>query len=315
MGEEALDDGVRRFACRACGLCCNRGPEMELNEATDLADVFVTRVLFKVHSLPLNAHSRRAGHRSERLRSRLPPAEALMEERRQISQLAVRETIDKAKGRSLHLTISALTVDREKGRCPALLGTMCSIYAARPYACRTVPLHYSRPASVLAGYLDSFVHTPGYACDVSANAPIILEGRAVVAPSVEAARAEAMALAQSERGWKTALAARMDDPAAAARAGLPTFDAVVRHTDAGYATVAPMLVAWRVAKDLGVLTNARFKAVCQSQIALIKAELDRGPTPEAASDLLGLLSEYERETTAALTLATSPGRTPPLARS
>ena len=45
----------RHFACTACGKCCTRGPEMELSEATRLADVFITRLMFKLHRLPLDA--------------------------------------------------------------------------------------------------------------------------------------------------------------------------------------------------------------------------------------------------------------------
>ena len=42
---------ARRFACTSCGRCCDRGPEMELGEATRLADTFITALLFRVHSL------------------------------------------------------------------------------------------------------------------------------------------------------------------------------------------------------------------------------------------------------------------------
>ncbi|HWE45712.1 MAG TPA: YkgJ family cysteine cluster protein [Caulobacteraceae bacterium] len=295
MTDDGSIDSVRRFACTACGACCNRGPEMELGEATSLASAFVTQLLFKVHSLPLYGRSRRTAQWSALQRSRLPPAEALDEEREHLRNFAARERIDKSKGRSLHLTITALTIDREQGRCPALADRQCSIYPSRPYSCRTVPMHYSRPASVLGGYLESFVGTPEYKCDVSPGAPVVFDGRSIADASVAEARSEALAMVRSEMRWKTAVAALMDDGRDALAAGLPTFDEVLRQSDAGYATVAPMLAAWRIGRDIGVLSPAAFRSVCRDQAALIKAELDRGPGLDAAANLVGLLFDYEQE--------------------
>jgi Fe-S-cluster containining protein len=286
---------MRRFACTACGACCNRGPEVELGEATALADVFVTQLLFKVHSLPLYPRSRRAAQWAELQRSRLPAEQALEEERDLLRRIAVRERIDKAKGRSLHLAISALTLDREAGKCPALVERRCSIYASRPQACRTVPLHYSRPASVLGGYLDRFVATPGFECNVSPDAPVVLNGCAIVDASALQARDDALSSVDAERPWKAAIAAVMDDARSAAAADLPTFDDVLRQSDAGYATLAPMLAAWRIGRDLGVLSRDMFADACRRQAALIRAELDRGPDLEAAGRLMGLLADCERE--------------------
>jgi Fe-S-cluster containining protein len=307
MAEDGSIENVWRFACTGCGMCCNRGPEMELTEATSLADAFITQIFFKMHSLPLYPQSRRAAQWSLRQRSSLPPAEALEEERNQLNNFAVCEKIDKSKGRSLHLTISALTIDREKGTCPALVDNLCSIYQSRPYSCRTVPMHYSRPASVLGGYLESFASSPQYRCDVSAGAPVVFDGRQITDASAEAARTEALALVRSEMRWKTAVAALMDDRRMALAAGLPTFDEVLRHSDAGNATLAPMLAAWRVARDIGVMSPETFRSVCQNQMALIKAELDRGPALDVASRLFGLLSDYEREVTGALIGAATAG--------
>jgi Fe-S-cluster containining protein len=289
---------------------------MELTEATSLAGAFVTQLIFKMHSLPLFARSRRGTQWAERQGSSLAPAAALEEERERLQRFAVRERIDKAKGRSVHLTVSALTLDREKGRCPALADNRCSIYDARPYACRTVPMHYTKPESVLGGYLERFVNSPGYACDVSAKAPVVFDGRSITDAGTQAARADALALVQSEMPWKMAIAALMDDKRTATTADLPTVDEVLRHSDAGYATLAPMLAAWRVAQDMGVLSPDAFKGVCRKQIALIRAELDRGPDLDAASRLAGLLSDYERAVSGALGMRAAglpfvPVRTPP----
>ena len=47
-----MDLTVSRFACTQCGKCCNRSPEVELSEATSLADTFVFRLMFRLHWLP-----------------------------------------------------------------------------------------------------------------------------------------------------------------------------------------------------------------------------------------------------------------------
>jgi hypothetical protein len=152
---------------------------------------------------------------------------------------------------------------------------------------------------------------------VWATAPVVFDGRSITDAATQAARADALALVQSEMPWKLAIAALMDDKRTATAADLPTFDEVLRHSDAGYATLAPMLAAWRVARDIGVLSSDAFKGACRKQIALIRAELDRGPDLDAASRLVGLLSDYEREVSGALGLPAFPGkplvpgRTPP----
>jgi hypothetical protein len=161
-------------------------------------------------------------------------------------------------------------------------------------------MHYSRPVSVLGGYLERFVSTPDYACDVSAAAPVVLDGRAITDVSTQGARTEALDLARADMGWKTAIAALMDDKRAALAADLPTFDEVLRQSDAGYATLAPMLAAWRVARDVGAMSRDAFRGACQSQITLIKAELARGPALDMASELFALQAGYEREAAATL---------------
>ena len=139
------DTEIRRFACTACGNCCNRGPEMELSEATALAGTFVTSILFKAHSVPIDARSDAARTWWRTQASRIPIGPALEERRRHLSQFASRKRTDKAGGRHVFLTMSAIVEDDGSGRCPALAAdNLCSIYESRPLTCRTVPLHYSR---------------------------------------------------------------------------------------------------------------------------------------------------------------------------
>ena len=68
---------IRHFSCAACGKCCTRAPEMELGEATALADKFITRLIFKLHTLPLDTKRGRAMAWWKRSGSALPVKEAL----------------------------------------------------------------------------------------------------------------------------------------------------------------------------------------------------------------------------------------------
>lgn len=271
----SANEGARRFACTSCGKCCNSGPEMELSEATALADKFITSLCLSVWRLPLGKD------------------DALEEHRRQIGHFSVRDTIDRARAQSLHLTISARTIDRERGRCPALVDKSCGVYEARPLSCRAVPLHYSQPESQLALALDAFVRLPGHLCDASAEAPIVFDGERVTDPSMRQAREDALALAKANRAWKKEILSLMDDPEAARAAGLPTYDAVVRRSESGARATVSMLVAWRIARNAGILSPQAFDAVCAKQIALIKTELACAADLQLATHLVAMLPEYE----------------------
>ena len=257
---------LRRFACTACGKCCTRGPEMELGEATALADRFIVRLLFKLHSLP--------------------PGKASDEANRYVTYFSAHE--DRAEKRTLHLTISALPVHGETGGCPALNNSRCGIYDRRPLSCRTVPFHYSRSPAALAGYLDQFVKTPGYLCDTSPSAPVVLRSGKVTDPAVEMARAEALALAQTERDWKGAIVAVVKSPTAD-REGFPSYQDIVRNSDAGGATTVSMYAAWRIAVKAGLLTQSQFTDICEKQARLLRAE----GGGEQAAMFRDMLEEYE----------------------
>lgn len=279
---------VRRFACTSCGKCCDRGPEMELSEATALADTFVISLMFKAHSIPLSERSERATQWWREQESRIPLRAAFEEKRRHLALFASRRRTERRNERELYLDISAIVDDYGNGKCPALKGGLCSIYDKRPLTCRTVPLHYSRPPSVLKSYFDKFTTTPGYECD-TINGPVILSGN-IVSPDMRAFRDRAVTMAKADRRWKEHLLAFMDDPEEAERAGLPTYEAVLSNSDNGYATSLPIIVGWRVAEYAGIISSAELKTVCDKQVALINAEIARSPS---ASDLCELLPLYE----------------------
>jgi len=291
----AAGSDERRFACTACGRCCDKGPEMELSEATALADRFITSLLFKVHGLPLDDRSDRAGPWWHAQGSRIPVRPALEEQRRHLGLFASRRRADRRHDRQIFLTISATVDDDGRTSCPALRDDRCGIYEIRPVTCRTVPLHYSRPPSTLAGYLDRFTGTPGYRCDTGADAPVILAGNHVVDDGIRAQREAAMRVAQADRAWKEHLLARMDDERLAAAAGLPSYEDVLRNSDDGYASQVPMLAAWRVAEREGLIPAETLHRACRGQATLLKAEIAAHPGGNRLQELLGTLLVYERE--------------------
>ncbi|WBO24132.1 YkgJ family cysteine cluster protein [Sphingomonas abietis] len=290
----ALDPGKRHFACTACGRCCDSGPEMELGETIALADRFVIALLFKVHGLPASERSGWAQPWWRDEQSRIPLRPALEEKRRQLGAFASRKTIDNPRERHRYLTISAMAQDFGRKRCPHLVDDLCAIHAIRPLTCRTVPLHYSRPPSTLAAYLDGFVGTPGYRCDTSPSAPLVLDGRRIVDREVAQARDAAIARAKADRGWKEHLLLLMDDPATAAAARLPTYDAVLEQSDNGYASSVPMLAAWRALREDGAMTAAAFEDVCRKQLALIQHEISVSEDPAVMQDLLDMRAAYDQ---------------------
>lgn len=300
--QAGASEDVRRFACTSCGKCCDSGPEMELSEATALADRFITALYLRIWTIPLSKGSKRASQR---------PDEA-EENRRHIGHFSVRDKIDRSKGRSLHLTISAQTIDRKGGRCPALIDNRCGIYEVRPLSCRTVPLHFSKPVSQLGPALDRFVRTPGHLCDTSPNAPVVLDGDRVTDPSIQQGRDDALKLAKADQGWKKQILSLMDNPSAAPAAGLPTYEAVLRSSDAGFGASVPMLVAWRVARNEGIISPQVFNEVCGKQILLLKSALERAANLELAGRLVGMLSDYELASAQArprLPMLSAPGPT------
>jgi len=268
---------------------------MELGEATLLADKFITSILFKVHSLPIGDRSEWAGEWWRNRESRIPLRPALDEGQRHLGQFASRRRTDKRRDRQVFLDISAIVDDGGQGRCPALAGYLCSIYETRPLTCRTVPMHYSRAPSTLQSYLDKFAGTPGYKCDTTSSAPIILDGNRVIDPELRGNREKAIAQAKADRRWKEHLVNVMDDDDGAAAAGLPTYDAVLLNSDNGYATLVPMLIAWRIASKESLLSREELRDVCQKQAILIKSRIAGNAAGQTSEGLLDSLAGYELE--------------------
>ena len=195
-----MDVRIQHFACTQCGRCCDRSPEVELSEAAGLADVFVFRLMFRMHWL--------ADHPPD---SEGVGAAAFWERRRLLATFAAHKSPVRLQrnrrmvGGTRYLMISAVTVDSSPGACSALTGTMCGIHERRPLSCRTVPLHYSRGELAADSDLATFAQSDGYACDISDAAEQVLADGRIISPAYRAARDEAAALAIRDRPWSAAI--------------------------------------------------------------------------------------------------------------
>ena len=277
----------RRFACTQCGQCCNRAPELELGEAVALADVFVLRLLMRIYSLPrsLNDYA-----------SALPPGQASAEfyqSKRLLGAYAAAswnarvQRHGKVVDYVQYLSLSVLPLDLDGPSCPALTDNKCSIYERRPLSCRSVPLHYSRPEAAAVRDLDAFVVSPGYRCEVSADAPLVIAEGRIVDPATAAAWLAASDQAQRDRNWKVALVKAMK----AGQHGLPT-PRMVEQQAANGALSGSMFGAWSVAVGAGLIAASDLQHLLQSQCGLIERTIQRGAAPDASATLAEMQREY-----------------------
>ena len=277
---------VQRFACTACGACCNRAPEVELSEAASLADDFVFRLMFRLYRAPRALADYADGG-----------SEQFYQEKRLLTAFAARKSPLKLRreGRAVeytqYLAISALALDRGTGACSALSDGRCAIYPRRPLACRAVPFHYSRAEASLPAYLRAFVATPGYACETGESAPVVLDTGKLLDPETSALRDQALALAERERPWKEAIVRRLKVPSD----GLPSLREIEANAALGAMTTS-MRQAWQVAVDAGLMNAEDCRALTVRQLGAIERELANTTSPDARETLLQMRAEYRART-------------------
>jgi Fe-S-cluster containining protein len=289
-----MEAAIERFACTSCGKCCNRAPEVQLSEAAALADVFVFRLMFRLHWLPRELRD----HREPGADPAVSGA-AFYQRKRLLGAFAARKSParivrgGKAVDYLKYLTVSALALDTSPGRCSALDAELCTIHARRPSACRSVPFHYSRPEALAESDLKAFVETPSYRCDIGESADIVLEAGRIVDPGMAQARADALALAGRDRRWSEKIVRRMH-AAAPADAGLPSLNEVEANAASG-ATTTSMRLAWQIAADCGLIGGQDFSALLAAQLATIDRALAAGRcTQDARETLAAMRAEYRR---------------------
>ncbi|HEY7809084.1 MAG TPA: YkgJ family cysteine cluster protein [Allosphingosinicella sp.] len=288
-----MDGEVRRFACTGCGRCCDRPPELLLSEAAPLAGTFVLRLMFRLYWLPedLKAYLSTAEQAAD-------GAAAFLQRKRLLGTFAARSSGARgfAGGKTVrytkYLTISALTLDTSPGRCPALRDRLCSVYDARPSACRSVPFHYSRPQALAQSTLDEFTQTPGYLCDTDPEAPVVVADGRIVSPEAVAARSHAAAVAEADALWHAAIVRRMQKDVGAI--SLPRLAEIEANAQAGASTVS-MLAGWRVAADAGIIDQAECRRLAQLQLGPIEREIALGRCgADARETLQEMQAEYRQ---------------------
>lgn len=282
-----MESCVQRFACTACGKCCNRSPEVELSEAAALANLFAFRLMFRVHRWPgaLRDYADGGG-----------ASEVFYQTKRLLGVHAARKSRTKLVrgGKSVdydqYLFISALSLDSGSGACGALVDGRCSIYERRPYTCRTVPFQYWRVDAALPGSFDAFVGTPGYSCETGKSAPAALDGSRIVDEEIRRARTDALAMSEQDRSWREAILRGLKTGGD----GLPTLRDIEASASFAATTVS-MRVAWQIAVDAGLMRADECKSLVAAQANLIERELRAAPrSAEARQTLLEMRTEYRR---------------------
>lgn len=237
---------------------------MELSEAAGLADHFVFRLLFRPYDLPEVPQAESPAERA-----------AFFGRKRLIRAFAAKSwplrSSQRGEGKTRYLVLSALALDGRTGSCPALVDNRCSIWSERPLTCRSVPLHYSIPDPAMIWRFDAFVATPGFACDTSADAPLLIADGALVDPAMTSARREAVGLATGETRWKQAIVAQMR-PGQPYAESLPTREQIDQHA-AAHALTVPMAVAWHIAAHAGLLKAEAVAGLLDRQLRCLDREL------------------------------------------
>lgn len=288
---------VRHFSCTQCGMCCNRSPEVGLSETLDLSCDFIFRLMFRLYWLPTNV----ADFRSED-DDRSGRGAQFAQTKRLLNTFAARKYPEKQViggkrvAHTKYLLVSALTLDVSRGQCSALQGKRCGIYERRPSSCRSVPFHYSHAEALAEKKLDEFLRSDGYLCDSSQSADVVLRDGEIVAAEFKDARAKAAAATIHYRSWAEAIVKNMPAGRSSGSA-LPSLDEVETNARWGVTTTS-MRAGWRIAAEIGVIDDIRYRHLVTSQLDLIDLELGRRRCDdETVQTLMDMRSEYAQALT------------------
>jgi Fe-S-cluster containining protein len=280
----------RHFRCTECGACCNRSPEVGLSEAAGLSDVFVFRLMFRLHRLPRHLSDYRKADNDP------PMAKAYFEKRQLLSQFSTRKNVVKVRTAVgsfeyiQYLVLSALPMDIPQGSCSELSGNRCGIYERRPLSCQTVPFHYSRTEALAQRDFDAFVNRTGYHCDTNSSAEIVLENGRIVKKEALEARASALELAGNDRVWSDAILRRVKHNDGDA-ISLPSLKDIEVNASIG-AMTATMRIAWHIAAEAGLISVRQYRGLVASQLLVIERELTKA---RCSRDDLELLAQMQTE--------------------
>lgn len=258
------------FACTECGKCCAEAPEMSLIEAIDLGDVFVPALSYKLTRLPKDDNE--AGFASIRVHSDFEGMSA----REFVA--CVRESLAVVAGTPLtgeqgwdsFVALTARAWHYPRVGCPALVGKRCSVHERRPATCRTVPVRYDVPDSLLVRAFHATV-TRGkaapdpYECDTSSAAPVFIEGGKLKdeAYAKDRARGQEAAMAEKDLAAKVLTSPYLP----------PLQEVVDRLRKAGPFSTSFHAVVMH-AHELGKLDKAKTLTFARAQRKLLAREVD-----------------------------------------
>jgi len=258
-----------RFACTECGKCCGEAPEMSLLEAFRLGDVFIPSIAYKLTRIPKDDNE--AGFDSIKLHpdfEGMSPREFVKDIRESVAVKAG-AMLTGEPGWDAYIFLTARPWHYKRVGCSALDGKRCTIHDRRPMTCRTVPVRYDVPESLLVRAFHGTV-TRGkaapdpYECDTSEKAPVFLDGGALKDAAYIADRKVAIDAALDEKQLGERLLMSPYLP--------PLQEVVDRLRRAGGFSVS-FHAAVIHAHDMGKVDKATAVAFCQGQIAMLEREI------------------------------------------
>ena len=176
---------------------------MTVLEAVGLGDVFVPALVYRLTSLPREDNEAAFASLAPHPHFKDMPGRELVTKLRESTAVRSAGAVVSEAGWDHHVSITARAWGYEAG-CPALRGKECAIHARRPHTCRTVPIRYDVPASLLVRAFRGAVGTgraskDPWECDVSESANVLLRDGEVVDPDYANARREGEAAALAEK--------------------------------------------------------------------------------------------------------------------
>ncbi|WP_246660275.1 YkgJ family cysteine cluster protein [Rhizobium sp. FKL33] len=141
----------RRFACTACGLCCNGLVPLTVREAVDMADRFPLAMMIT----PV-----KPGTRGQSVLEKIGASVILPPKKR------------------MQLLVSPVSFVPPSMPCPQLTpDNLCGIHATKPIRCRTMPFYAYKDEEFQADLLQP---RGGWLCDISDAAPVVYRNQHIV---------------------------------------------------------------------------------------------------------------------------------------
>lgn len=165
-----------RFACRACGKCCDGPPQLSIREMYNHLDDFVLQA--SIITQPVKTPQKLGKNREL----------AQMIADRSLELGSVRLPAEGPWGSGDVLTTLSASVlpYPHKRRCNALGDDgRCSIYERRPNTCRYVPGQHLLPLDKQDIAMDEFKSRMSDNCDWSDDAPVVVQNGRFVIPEVK----------------------------------------------------------------------------------------------------------------------------------